>query len=213
MPSLRGECFVILGLSRLTVRVSRLIVERGGEVTVIIPDDASAPSGDGALASSLPEAAHVVRTGDMESALGEATPAGTTCFLALADDDLANLAAAVTCHALQPDVPVVLRTYDITLADKLEEGLNIRRAYSVSALAAPAFLAAGLGSRVVETLRLGETQVPIWESIVVDGSPVAGRSAQDAGPAAGVRVLGLRESNGSNGSNGSPAPAPAPSGG
>jgi Trk K+ transport system NAD-binding subunit len=194
VSSLAGKRFVIVGLTRLTVRVSRLIADRSGEVT-IVTGDGGAPDGGagGGLTGRLPKGVRVIESHDMEAALDEAAVGGSSCLLALADDDLANLAAAVACHAFHPEVPIILRIYDITLADQLEHGLNIRRAYSVSTLAAPAFLAAGLGSQVLETLRLGETQVPIWEMVVPDGSPEVGRPAGDAEPSAGVQILGLRE--------------------
>ena len=194
MSSLAGKRFVIVGLTRLTVRVSRLIVERGGEVTVVL-EDAGGPTatGSSSLTHRLPEGVRVVESHDVEASLEEADLGESSCLLALADDDLANLAAAVACHAFHPEVPIVLRIYDTTLADQLEQGLNIRRAYSVSTLAAPAFLAAGLGSHVLETLRLGDTQVPIWEMFVPNGSVAAGRAAGDAGPVAGVQILGVRD--------------------
>ena len=76
-------------------------------------------------------------------------------MLALSESDLENLRGAVAARDLAPTVPVVLRAFDPLLADQLEQGWNVRRAYSVSALAAPAFVAAACGDAVLETLRLG----------------------------------------------------------
>ena len=121
MSSLAGKRYVIVGLTRLTVRVSRLIVERGGDVTVVLADDGAA---DGSLAHRLPEGVGVIESHDVEAALDEAELAGSTCLLALADDDLANLSAAVACHAFHPEVPIVLRIYDMTKRDGIDYNLG-----------------------------------------------------------------------------------------
>ncbi|HEX9823941.1 MAG TPA: NAD(P)-binding protein [Actinomycetota bacterium] len=167
---LTGQRFVISGLSRLTVRVARELRGRGGEVAVV----ASGP--DPALATLLEDATLIEAGPKREPALLEAGLARATSLLALADDDLDNLAAAVAAHSAGPDVPVVLRAFDPSLIDAVGEGLNIRRTYSVSALAAPAFVAAAAGQEVVETLRLGDDEVPLCRMPVSPGSPLEGRS-------------------------------------
>ena len=167
---LTGQRFVISGLSRLTVRVARELRARGGEVAVV----ASQP--DPALATLLEDTALIESGPKREPALLEAGLPEATSLLALADDDLDNLAAAVAAHSAAPDIPVVLRAFDPSLIDAVGEGLNIRRAYSVSALAAPAFVAAAAGQEVVETLRLGDDEVPLCRMPVSAGSPLEGRS-------------------------------------
>jgi Trk K+ transport system NAD-binding subunit len=117
-------------------------------------------------------------SGDREEALQAALDAGVACLLALADDDLANLQAAVLARQIAPDVPVVLRSFDPTLADQLEQGLNVRRAYSVSALSAPAFVAAALDEEVIETMHLGDEELPLCRLTVRNGSPLAGQTAR-----------------------------------
>jgi Trk K+ transport system NAD-binding subunit len=188
---LAGKRFVITGLSRLTVRVATALHARGGGVTVIAPDgqDGSAARERSSLGTHLPDGVETIAGSDLEETLPRAALAGAECLLALDDDDLQNLAAAVTCHALEPTVPIVLRAYDISLADQLERGLNVRRAFSVSVLSAPAFLAAALGSDVLETLRLGDAPVPIWTLPIGDGSALAGASPLDAAAASGTQVL------------------------
>jgi hypothetical protein len=70
---------------------------------------------------------------------------------------------------------VVLRTFDPVIADQLGLRSSIRRAFSLSALAAPAFVAAVLGEEVVETLRLGEAQLPLCRLDIPAGSPLVDR--------------------------------------
>jgi Trk K+ transport system NAD-binding subunit len=168
--------FLIHGLSRLTVRVANTLTEEGASVTVLRHDNEG-----GDLLSSLPPAVHVVTVNaeKYDRTLIEAGVAGADCLLALGDDDLANLRAGVAAQAVAGHVPVVLRTFDPIFADQLEIGLNVRRAYSVSALAAPAFIAAAGGSDVLETLRLGTGEVPICRLTVRGDSSLVGLTAAE----------------------------------
>ena len=185
---LRGKRFVIFGLSRLSVRVVRALI--GGRVDVVVVRRAGE---DEALARLLPSEATVLdaRTEIGTEALRAAGLDGATCLLTLSEDDLENLRAAVVAREVAPHVPVVLRAFDPALADQLEQGLNIRRAYSVSALAAPAFVAAACGDQVLETLRLGDGEVPLCRLTLRPGSPLLGRATGQIKEWYGCGVLAL----------------------
>src|SRR5439155_8114645 len=88
---------------------------------------------------------------------------------------------------------VVLRAFDPTLADQLERGLNVRRAFSVSSLAAPNFVAAALGSDVLETMRLGDVELPIARLDLGPASPLVGLTASEVKRGAGCALLGHAE--------------------
>ena len=179
--------FILWGLSRLTVRVAQAMAADGASVTVVclsddlvslrpllqppiqlLVYDCTAQAGDVLLSAGLPEA---------------------SCLLALSETDLDNLRAAVAARETAPDVPVVLRAFDPTLADQLEQGLNVRRAYSVSALAAPAFVAAACGDVVLETLRLGDGEVPICQLTLRTDSPLIGLSTREIKSKFGCAIL------------------------
>jgi Trk K+ transport system NAD-binding subunit len=169
-----GKCFVIYGLSRLAVRVARILTERQAEVVVVHGTEGEE------LLPLLGEGVRVLAdASDRAGALRAAGAAGAACLLALSDEDLNNLQAAVAARELAPDVPVVLRSFDPALADQLEQGLNVRRAFSVSALSAPTFVAAALAEEVIETLYLGDTQVLLCRLSVRPGSPLAGKTARE----------------------------------
>lgn len=170
---LEGRHFVIAGLSRLTVRLSEALVERGAAVTVV--GDPDEDGEDRTIVSLLPDAIRLVVPGrDRDAALIDAGLPTAAGMLALADDDLGNLRYVADAHELAPDVPVVLRTFQPELADHLAESLNIRRAYSVAGLAAPAFVAASFEQEVIETLRLGDDEVPLCVLDIHPGSPLVG---------------------------------------
>ena len=65
----------------------------------------------------------------------------------------------------------------------------MRRAYSVSALAAPAFVATACGDQVLETLRLGDGEVPICRLRIRPNSPLIEKSASDVKARFGCAVL------------------------
>ncbi len=173
-----AERYVIAGLSRLTVRVAALLSARGAEVVVVGSDVPIVSGGPGSrtLATLLdPSVSHRADDSDLRVAFAAAGLTKASCMLALADDDLENLQAVVVAQAIAPHVPVVLRMFDPEIADQLQFGAAIRRAYSLSALAAPAFVAAALGEEVVETLRLGDAELPLCRLDVTPGSPLVGR--------------------------------------
>ena len=168
---LTGRRFVIWGLSRLSVRVAAAAAAGGAAVTVVRlrgEADTLLPR----LGAEVGVMDAPLETDDVT--LTRAGLAGAACLLALSEDDGDNLRAAVTARTLAPEVPVVLRAFDPLFADQLEQSGSVRRAYSVSALAAPAFVAAACGDAVLETLRLGDGEVPLCRLTVRGGSPLDG---------------------------------------
>jgi len=183
---LSGKRFVIWGLCRLSVRAAQAMAAGRAQVTVIRQG--------GEDAALLPLLGSGVKTMDAQpggtgAMLRAADLAGATALLALSENDLSNLQAAVAARDAAPHVPVVLRAFDPLLADQLEQGWNVRRAYSVSALAAPAFVAAACGDTVLETLRLGDGEVPLCRLTVRAGSPLLGLVAAEVKARFGCAVL------------------------
>jgi len=183
---LYGRRFVICGVNRLVVRVARALTAQRAEVIVL-----RRGGEEERFVRLLPAAATVIDAGTEEevTALQRAGLADATCLLTLSDDDLDNLRVAVAASEVSTNVPVVLRAFDPALADQLEQGLNIRRAYSMSALAAPAFIAAACGDEVVETLRLGDGEVPICRLTVRPDSPLVGKTTAQIKSRFGCAIL------------------------
>lgn len=189
---LAGKRMVIAGLSRLAVRITQLLAVGGADAVVVTDDDPST------LAGSLGPSVRVIQVeGDLEDALRRADLPGADCLLAVADDDLANLRSTLAAREVAPHVPVVLRTFDATLADHLERTLGVRRAFSASSLAAPSFVVAAMGGTVLESLRLGPGAVTICRIDVEDRSDLAGSTALQAKVQHGCAVLGQGGPDGS----------------
>jgi Trk K+ transport system NAD-binding subunit len=76
-------------------------------------------------------------------------------LLAVMKDDMANLQCALLARARAPELRVVLRMFDPDLAARVERTTGIYLSRSVSALAAPAFVAAIFGRRTEAVLPVG----------------------------------------------------------
>jgi Trk K+ transport system NAD-binding subunit len=123
-----------------------------------------------------------------------------SAIVPVSGDDLVNLAIATAARGLRPDMRVVLRTFDDALAANLQTGFDIHRAYSTSALAAPAFAAAAVHAPVdyafsYETEYDGEISqalVTITKFTLVEGSKLAGYTVDQLEDEFGVNVIAVR---------------------
>jgi Trk K+ transport system NAD-binding subunit len=87
-------------------------------------------------------------------------------LLAVTKDDMANLQCALLARARAPGLRVVLRMFDPDLAARVERTTGIYLSRSVSALAAPAFVAAIFGRRTVAVLPVGAEVLQIVDLTV-----------------------------------------------
>lgn len=179
---------MITGVSRLSARVARALTDAGAEVVLV--------AGRGADEELLSVVSRVatIRTEEVDrtASLVAAGLADADGLLALDDDDLDNLRSVGCAASMAPEVPVVLRSFDAALADRVELGSNVRRAYSLSALAAPAFVAAAIGDEALTTLRLGDDEVPLVQLRVGADGPLVGRRPSDVAARTDVVVLARR---------------------
>ena len=79
-----------------------------------------------------------------------------------------------------PDIKVVLRMFDETLASKVEKGFGIHTAFSMSALAAPAFAAAATRAHIDYSFYVGGTLLHVSQVNVDGDSPLLGLTLEDA---------------------------------
>lgn len=186
---LQGKHFVIFGLSKLSVRISAQLIAGRAQVSMIT--QAADP-----LTTALDPAVNLTMSANLADTIGGIDFSTVECVLTLAEEDLDNLRAAVLVRRTQPDVPVVVRAFDPALADQLEAGLKVRRAFSVSALAAPAFAMAAAGHAVLETLRIADGEVPIVHMKIGSAMPLAGTPIVDIKPRHRCALLAYRPAGG-----------------
>jgi Trk K+ transport system NAD-binding subunit len=94
------------------------------------------------------------------------------------DDDLANIDAALTAREMRPDIRVVLRLFDDTLADRVANVFKMP-AISTSQTAVPAFIAAATGRSVYQSIRLDGQDLHLADIDVGTSSNLAGRPVSD----------------------------------
>lgn len=98
-------------------------------------------------------------------------------IIAVTDDDLANLEAALSARELNPKIRVVIRMFDQKLAKKVEKFLGIEGAYSSSARSARLFAQAAISGDILDSFEFGNTvinavQLPIEANTKVVGQTI-----------------------------------------
>ncbi|MFW9993732.1 MAG: potassium channel family protein [Candidatus Odinarchaeota archaeon] len=79
-------------------------------------------------------------------------------ILVATNDDLVNLKIASKAKKLNPNLRTIVRTFDQDFASQISQLLDIDAAYSTSAIAAPAFVAASFEDGIIQTLYQKEIQ-------------------------------------------------------
>jgi Trk K+ transport system NAD-binding subunit len=136
---------IVCGLGNYGFRVVEELLRRGERVVVV---ERSQDSRFIATARRLGVAV-IVGDATVPEVLRQAHAASARAVVAATTHELANLEIALLARELHPGQRVVLRLADIELAKTLREAADIRLALSLPDLAAPAFVAALFGDRVL----------------------------------------------------------------
>ncbi len=179
---------IVVGLGHVGYRVLRELLERGRPV-VAVEADKTSPYVEEARKMGVPV---IISDARRESLWGELNVAGASCVVACTDNDLANLEAALDCRSINPEIRLVMRMFDQTMAAKIGNAFALDRTYSTSALAAPLFAAAALDNRVHGAYRLGETlmmtlELELPESSVLENQTIHAVEEQLEAPIVGTR--------------------------
>lgn len=164
-PGAMKPRIIICGLGRTGYKVFNLLHQQGAAVTGI--SDRPLPGANSAQ----------VVVGDPTSAavLLSAGVATAQTLVLVGDRDSQNLAILMQARLLNPNLRVVHRLYNAQLGDRLDSTLADHNSLSVSALAAPAFVFAALGSRAIGQVRLFDRLWPMREEAIDFGHPWLGR--------------------------------------
>ncbi|HKS15903.1 MAG TPA: NAD-binding protein [Planctomycetota bacterium] len=114
----------------------------------------------------------------LKKSLENANVAKARAIILATDDDLANIDAALTAREIRPDIRVVLRLFDDTLADRVANVFKMP-AISTSQTAVPAFIAAATGRSVYQSIRIENQDLHLADIDVVPASPLVGRPVSD----------------------------------
>lgn len=163
---------IVAGLGNIGYRLVCDLVQ-AGQAVVAIEQRADAP-----FVEAARELAPVV-LGNAKTAetLRKAGAAGAKAVVAVTDNDLTNLIAALAAKRIQPGCRIVLRVFNSELAEKVQRGLALESVLSVAAAAAPTFVAAALYPQTLHGFVLDDWLLTVFHR-------VAGTADDDSPPAA-----------------------------
>ncbi len=166
---------VICGLGRVGHRVVERLVAEGIDVVAV------EMTKDCEFRSHTERLGVLVIVGDSTKAevLERANVARARTILCLTDDDLVNIEAALAARKLQPDIRVIMRMFNESLAEKVSGAFGIDAVFSSTGLAAPAFAAAVFSDHIVHSFEIGDENLHLARFVIEPGSPLVGRRICD----------------------------------
>lgn len=151
LASTYQDHIVVCGVGKVGYRVINEL-RNAGQAVVGIEDNFQRPYVQELLEESIPIIQGNIR---IRAVLERAGVARARAVICVTSDDLANLDCAFTARELKPDLRVVIRVFDDTIAQKMSEQFDLP-AISTSYASAPAFVSQALG------LEISQTQLTVY---------------------------------------------------
>ncbi|MGH3780563.1 MAG: NAD-binding protein [Pseudonocardiaceae bacterium] len=178
---------VVVGLGNVGARVVGQLHDLGVPV-VCVESDENARGVPLARRMGVPI---VFGDASREDTLRAAYLGASRALVAVTNNDVINLEAALHGRAMSADLRVVLRVFDSDLAERVQSRFGIAISRSVSYLAAPAFAAAMLGRQVLGTIPVGRRVLLIAEVPIQAGSPLDGEASHTVNAPRQAQVIGI----------------------
>jgi len=152
---------VLCGLGRVGYRIARELLALK-EPVVVIEKNRESP-----FVEEMQDAGVPVLFGEarLKKNLELANIAAARAIICATDDDLANLDAAFMAQELRPDIRVVMRMFDDTLANRVARSAKMT-AISSAMVSAPAFVAAATGRCVLQSFQLDGQTIQVVDETV-----------------------------------------------
>ncbi len=184
---------IVCGLGQVGYRIAGELERFDTEFTVIEID------ADGPHVSSITDRGIPMLFGDARKTevLLKAGLERASAVIACTDDDLANVEIALDAREVRPDIRVVLRLFDQSLASKIVNSFDIEAAFSASTLAAPAFAAAAVDPSVQDSFYVDDVLFVHSRFWVPKGSPLVRESVWDLWGKYNVNILSFTDVSGS----------------
>jgi Trk K+ transport system NAD-binding subunit len=153
---------IVCGLGNVGFRVIEELIGMGERVVVL------ELSRDGRFVSTARRLGAAVIQGDatVREVLRQAHTATARAVVAVTSNDLINLEVALLVRELNEQQRVVMRLSDPNLANMLREATSVDLALSVADLAAPAFVAALFGDRVLNVFLVGDRLLAVVDMLI-----------------------------------------------
>jgi Trk K+ transport system NAD-binding subunit len=183
VASLYHDHIVVVGVGKVGIRIVKGLVQLKEPVVAIESRQAS-PFLDEVHDLGVPV---ISGDGRQQKILEQANVARARAIILATDDDLANLDSALTARDINPQIQVVVRLFDDTLAVKVA-GMFGMPAISTSQVSAPAFIAAATGRKVYHDFVLGGQHLHMVDLTIHEGSSLAGSTVGELQEKNGVNV-------------------------
>ncbi|MFJ1459521.1 NAD-binding protein [Nocardia sp. N2S4-5] len=188
----RSPSFVVCGDNPLVYQLAAQLVRRFADavVTVVLPNRRG---GYVPLLERL-DGVRVLYAERLDEETLRAAGVAEARSLALVDQaDVENFHAALRAHELNPDIRLVIRMFNTGLGFRVRTMFADCVVLSISEMAAPSFIAAALGEKTLDYLRLGERTLYVTgPSGIPDSTVVCGLAESAAGD---VRMLASTRSD------------------
>ncbi|TFG68703.1 MAG: hypothetical protein E4H27_07740 [Anaerolineales bacterium] len=147
---------IVSGIGHTGYRVANALLELGQEVYALEfePNE---------LTERLEERGVQVRYGDYQRKplLSQARIPEASALITCAENDMVNVQTVISARDLAPSVRIIMRVFEESLGNRLQQAFNIEAVYSTSALAAPAFIAAASNLHLTQPVNLGNDKLVI----------------------------------------------------
>jgi Trk K+ transport system NAD-binding subunit len=189
---------VVCGLGSIGFQTVKELIHIGERVVVIERDPANS------FVTAARRAGAVVLIGDATLPEAQAQARMDSAFSAIiaTSNDVSNLSIALLARQRKPRQRVVVLLSDPEMAKMLRLAAGVELALSVPMLAAPAFLAALYGDRVLTVVLVCGRLLAVFELVVHAEGPLAGQPLEEAASAYRFCTIALLPASGEKNATG-----------
>lgn len=167
---------VICGLGHLGIRVVRELISLGEDNVAVLDNDPAAARAEECKSYNIPV---ITGDGSQVKTLLDAGVDKADAFIVCTNNDLLNLQIALTVREVNPGVRLIVRIFDDVMGRRLADQLGFDNVFSGSALAAPFFAGAGMGTDVTQTFYVEDEVMNMSRLRVRPNSALVGATVGD----------------------------------
>jgi Trk K+ transport system NAD-binding subunit len=174
MASTYRDHVVLCGVGHLGIRVLEELVNANTPVVAIERDE------NGTFVAQAKRTGTPVIIGDMkdDTTLLTAGVGRARVVIIATNDDMANLEVALDSRRLNPEIRVVMRLFEQSIAQKISNAFLVDWAFSASSLAAPIVASMSLGTKVLSSSMIAGIPHVSAELRVENGSALADKAVE-----------------------------------
>jgi Trk K+ transport system NAD-binding subunit len=151
MASTYTDHTIVCGLGKVSLKVIRWILDLDEEA-VVIEQSRDNPFIDEVRGWGVPV---IIADARRPEVLAEVNIKEAESIVPCTNDDLTNLSVALEARRLVPGLKVVLRMFDMHMAENVREGFDIHTVFSIPEISAPAFAAAATRAPLDHAFAIG----------------------------------------------------------